>query len=338
MIFFKALQYYSDRAFLFSTIFPQILSISIFLQSELNKTVAITGATGLLGKAIAVNLSQNGYNLKIISRDAEKSHRVLPFADTHLEWNSSKGSNELAKSLEGTNSVINLAGASVGDKRWSLKYKDIILSSRIKTTDAIVKVISGLTNPPALINASAIGYYGNNGDTLLEESSGKGDGFLADVVDDWEKSANNAQMYTRVVKARIGIVLANDGGALQKMILPYKFFAGGPLGSGKQWMSWIHIDDLAEIFRFIIENDSIKGAVNLTAPNPVTMKDFSTILGKTLNRPSFFKVPDLLLKLILGESAQMVTFSQRVSSALIQNHGNKFKFSKFNEALKDILK
>ena len=324
--------------FLFTTIFQQIVSISIFLQNELNKTVVITGATGLLGKAIAVNLSRNGYKLTIISRDTEKSRRILPFADSFVEWNSSKGSDELAKSLNGTNSVINLAGASVGDKRWSLKYKDIILSSRIKTTDAIVKVISGLTNPPALINASAIGYYGDSGDTVLEENSKRGKGFLADVVDDWEKSADSAQIFTRVVKVRIGIVLANEGGALQKMILPYKFFAGGTLGSGKQWMSWIHIDDLAEIFRYIIENDSIKGAVNLTAPNPVTMKDFSTILGKTLNRPSFFKVPEFLLNFILGESAQMVTFSQRVSSAFIQNNGYKFKFSKLNEALKDILK
>ncbi len=292
----------------------------------------------MLGKAIAKNLLLNGYSLTTISRDAEKSRKILPFANKHIQWNSQMGTEVLANELNGTKALVNLSGASVADRLWSPEYKTIILNSRIKTTDAIVKALKELSEPPTLVNASAIGYYGDSGDTILDENCIKGDDFLAEVVDKWEKSAEAMQPHTRVVKARIGIVLASNGGALQKMIQPYKLFVGGPLGSGNQWMSWIHIDDLAEIFRFIIENEEISGSVNLTAPNPVTMKNFSSILGQAMHRPSFFKVPEFLLKLILGESAQMVTFSQRVSSTLIQNQGFKFRFNNLNAALMDLLK
>lgn len=276
-----------------------------------------------------------GYSIITISRDNSRTSKLFPFADQHLSWHET---DSLVSALSRSTAVINLAGAGVGDKKWSESYKNEILNSRIESTQLIADLIRVSSSKTSLINASAIGYYGNRGDEILTETDENGNGFLAQVVTQWEKSANSIAEITRVVTLRIGVVLSRDGGALKKILLPFKFFIGGPLGAGKQWLSWIHIDDLTDAVKFIIENVSLKGPVNLTSQDPIQMNDFAKTIGEIMHKPSFFRVPRFVLRLALGESEQMVTYSQRVIPEKLIQSGFLFKFNNIHSALEDILK
>jgi len=297
----------------------------------MSSTVIIAGGTGFIGSVLSKELISKGYNVLIISRkipDIEKDENI-----TYKTWDSLQ-----SVDFEDVSALINLAGASLAAGKWTDSYKKIIIDSRVNSTRALVEFVSKTKKPPKVfINASAVGYYGDRADEVLIESSSSGQGFLAKVCIEWENEAINASKYTRTVIARIGVVLDKNEGALSKMLLPFRFFAGGPLGRGNQYFPWIHIKDIIGLFIFAIENNSLNGSMNFTSPKPVTMNEFAKTLGKVMKKPSIFKVPEAVLKIMLGESAEMITNSQRVNPEIALSNGYDFRFADVNEALYDII-
>ena len=298
--------------------------------------VLIFGGTGFIGKNLCSELLSAGYKVCIVSRNPKKT--ALPGSGAEVvEWNSSAGPLP-AELLEGVNIIINLAGESIGNRRWTQPVKEKILGSRVQITQAIVNAISEKkVVPKVLINASAVGFYGPRGDEEITESTRAGQDFLAKVCQAWEEEAFKAQaLGVRVVAVRIGVVIGDDG-ALTRMKIPFRFYIGGPMGTGVQWMSWIHIKDLARLIRFAAENENINGPVNATAPEPVRMKEFCSILGQVMGRPSWLPGPGFLLKALLGEMSDMLLNSQRVLPNKILKEGFVFRFPELKAALKDII-
>jgi len=243
------------------------------------------------------------------------------------------------KEIDGADAVVNLAGEPIATKKWTPEQKKLIEESRINATRAIVRAIGKASKKPSVfLNASAVGFYGHQNNETLDETSSKGEGFLSDVCQKWEQEALKAEeLGVRTVLVRIGIVLEKEGGALSKFIPPFQMFMGGPLGSGKQWMSWIHRDDLIQLMSFLIEHKEIKGIVNGSAPNPVTMKEFTTTLGRVMNRPSFMKVPGFVLKLKLGEMANELLLSgQRALPKKVEAAGFQFSYPTWESAFNAI--
>ena len=299
------------------------------------KRIVIAGGTGFIGKHLSKHLAMNGYEVVILTRNPPKSNEIDSITYEKLEINNIENT---AKVINDAFAVINLSGAGIGDKRWTPEYKKIIHDSRVGVTSHLIKVLNLVEKKPkSFISASAIGIYGDRGDEMLNEKSGLSNDFLANVCHDWEMEADNCPQDIRLVKTRMGIILSIDGGALPKMITPFKFFIGGPIGSGNQWMSWIHIDDICNMFLMVIENEESSGVINFVAPNPVQMNEFAETLGKTLGRPSFFRLPAFILKIILGESSVLVLESQRVNPTAAEQLGYKFKFETLSDALKNIL-
>lgn len=297
----------------------------------------LVGGTGAIGKEIAKVLIKKGHTFSNISRNTEKSRKILPEAANHSDF-SEKNYDLTMEIFRDADAVINLAGSSIAASRWTDSYKQEIYNSRIKTTNKIVELLAKFPEKEkVLVSTSAIGIYGNRNDELLDENSKSAGDFLAQVCIDWENAANLAHSKIRVAIPRVGIVLEKNSGALSKMVTPFKFFIGGPLGAGKQWFSWIHISDLAQLYVEMAENDRFVGPFNAVAPNPVQMKEFAKTLGKVLHRPSLFPVPSLALKILLGESASMVLASQRVSSQRLQTKMFKFCFAELEPALQNIL-
>lgn len=295
----------------------------------------LVGGTGSNGKAIAKEILERGYSYSNISRNPQKSKVILPEAVSHSDF-SAKNREELLGIFSEADAVINLAGTSIAGGKWTDSYKNEIYNSRIETTKQITEVLNQFPEKEkVLVSTSAIGIYGNRGDELLEENSSLADDFLARVCKDWEKASQKVHSNVRVVNPRVGVVLEKSAGALAKMITPFKFFIGGPIGSGKQWFSWIHIDDLARIYVEMAENPRYEGVYNVVAPNPVRMKEFAKTLGKVMRRPSIFPVPEFALRLLLGESAAMVTGSQRVSSRKLSDNSYGFNFTYLEESLRD---
>lgn len=304
------------------------------------KRVLVSGASGLTGKSIVDEFKVNHYEVTALGRSLVKLKKELPGLSRYIEWNYSEDSiSDFSNKFEGFDSVIHLSGAGIIDKKWSNEYKKIIVESRTKTTSALIKALSNCKEKPeSFICASAIGYYGDTGDIEKNENDKNGEGFLPEVCTAWENEAIRASEHgMREVRVRIGVVLTAEGGALKKMLLPFKLFIGGPIGSGEQWMSWIHIKDLAAAFVFTVENKEIRGAVNGTSPYPVKMKHFASVLGKTISRPHIFAVPSFVIKLILGESASTVLESQKIYPKVLKEAGFTFKFSELPAALKNLL-
>jgi hypothetical protein len=305
----------------------------------LNKTVVISGGTGLIGKMLCKVLLEKGYHIRVLSRNPQEAKKKLPEKIDIVYWNDYENK-DYSDALNGAFAVIHLSGANVAGQRWTKKYKDIIYKSREISTRLIVNSIGNLAvKPEVFISSSAIGIYGDRGVEKLSESSSLGSDFLADVCKVWESEANKVTRFdVRNVVIRTGIVLSTKGGALKKMLLPFKLFVGGPLGDGKQGFSWIHIDDIVNLYIYALENNGVKGTINGTAPNPVTMKQFSKVLGKVMHRPSLFKVPNFVLKVILGEGADAVVASQFVYPKKASEYGFKFLYVQPFEALKNLLK
>ena len=297
--------------------------------------IIILGGTGFIGKRLANHLKQNGYEIIILSRNPGQSTKLLPEFQ-HIKWDLENHS-YWRDFINGAYGIINLAGASIGGHRWTRKYKEQILSSRLTSTNALVKEILKSDNPPrVLINASGVDYYGNTGNVEVDESTPAGNGFLASVCRQWEEAAFKASSITRVVVARQGLILASEALAMKRMLLPFKLFIGGPLGDGKQWFPWIHINDVVEMYRWILENDDIKGPVNFVSPEQLTMNQFSKELGKILHRPSIFKVPEFMLRIAVGESTDMIVNSKKVKPKIALENGFKFKIRELQKALEDI--
>lgn len=304
----------------------------------MSKRIVITGATGLIGKKLVKVLLTRGDKVIVFSRNKDKAKSIIPGAEDYIEWDYNKPEQWQAN-LENIDAVIHLAGINLFSKRWDDDFKNAVLESRKVSTKNLAEAINKCNKKPKVfISASGIGYYGDCGDHLLREESPAGNDFLADVCKIWENEARKVEKSgVRSVQIRTGLVLSTEDGALKQMLPPFKFFIGGPLGNGKQWTSWLHIDDIVGIYMHALDNNKLSQAVNAASPNPVRMKEFANILGNVLHRPSLFPVPKFLLKIVVGEAAEVVVASQKVSVEKLLNSGFKFKFENLNLALTDLL-
>lgn len=302
------------------------------------KRIVITGATGLIGKRLTDALIKRGDEVIIFTRNAEKAKSIFPRAFECVEWNY-QHPNHWNSKLENSDVVVHLSGINLFAKRWNNNFKKAIIESREVSTKSLVEAIKFcIHKPEVFISASGIGYYGDRGETILNEKSKKGNDFLSDVCEVWESESRKiGELGIRNVQIRTGLVLSLEDGALKQMLPTFKLFVGGPLGSGKQWASWLHIDDIVGIYLSAIDNPKVTGAINAASPNPIRMKEFAATLGKVLNRPSLFPVPKIVLRLIVGEAAEVVTASQRIDTTKIVESGYKFKFEILETALKDLL-
>ena len=304
--------------------------------------ILVTGSTGLVGTALVSALAREGHMVcrllrpQSVVKGGSVTEKTTGGFD--VAWNPETG--ELGGAAVGADSVVNLAGASIAEGRWTAERKELLRSSRIETTRALVRALAQMNaRPRVLVSASAIGYYGDRGDELLTEDSKAGSGFLAGLARDWEAEASKAEaLEIRVVLARIGIVLAKQGGALPKMMLPFKIGAGGRIGSGQQWMSWVTLEEVVGILRFAIENATVRGAVNVVAPQSVRNAEFTKVLAKTIRRPALFPAPAIALRLALGELADaLLLSSQRVAPAKLHQLGHRFLHPDLHRALTAIL-
>lgn len=303
------------------------------------KKIIITGATGLIGQQLTIKLTDIGYKITIFTRNPDNAQKKLPNVHKVVKWEYDYV-DEWLHELESVDAVIHLAGANLSTKRWNKEYKKLLYDSRIISTKKLIEAIKTVERKPKVfITASAIGYYGNRSDEILTEESEAGKDFLANLCNDWEKEAKNVEQFgVRSVQIRTGLALSRNEGALKQMLPAFKYFIGGPLGNGKQWYSWLHIEDIVNIYVKALESEILSGPINAVSPNPVTMKKFAKILGDVLHRPSFFSVPKIILLPVIGQVAEVVTSSQRVVPEKLLNSSFKFKFEKLEDALRDILK
>ena len=305
----------------------------------MTKKIIITGATGLIGTKLSKALINRGDKVIVFSRNTSKAKTEIPDAYKYVEWDY-ECLEHWQNEINGVDAVIHLAGVNVFGKRWNVSYKKNILESRIVSTSNLVKAIKNSTSKPSVfISSSAIGFYGDKGNEIIDETSLPGDDFLASVCKKWEEEASEVEKFgVRHAGIRTGIVLNPNDGALKQMLLPFKLFLGGPIESGRQWFSWIHVDDIVGIYLFSLDNTLIKDGVNAASPNPVTSKDFAKTLGKVLHRPYIFPVPRFAMKITLGEVADVVTASQRVYPKKLIDFDYRFKFENLREALENLLK
>jgi uncharacterized protein (TIGR01777 family) len=294
--------------------------------------VAITGASGLIGRRLVETLLAHGHSVNLLSR---KGARERPGVRSSV-WDP-EGGPPSAEKLRGTDAVIHLAGEPVA-QRWTAAAKRRIRDSRVVGTRRLVEGLAGLERrPEALIAASAIGYYGSRGDEILDESAQPGSGYLAEVCVDWEREAAAAEkLGIRVARIRIGLVLDAGGGALARMLPAFRLGVGGRLGDGKQWLSWIHLADLVELFRHVLEN-SLGGTWNGVAPHPLTNADFTRALGQALRRPAALPVPAVALRLLFGEMSEILLASQRAVPGAAESAGFRFRYPELAPALSNLL-
>ena len=302
--------------------------------------VAITGATGLVGSRLVEKLNAEGHTILVLTRNLEKAQKIFPnsaFPNVETVLYTPKESGDWQTAISGCDAVINLAGEAISE-RWTPQHKKEILASRQLTTQKVVEAIKQAeVKPQVLISGSAVGYYGTSETETFDETSSSGDDFLAKVCQKWEAEAEKVkEVGVRLVIPRIGIVLAN-GGALGKMVGPFKMFAGGPIGSGRQWFSWIHREDLVNLIIEAIKRPDMQGVFNATAPNPVRMAQFCQTLGEVMNRPSWLPVPDFVLELLLGDGAKVVLEGQQVLPKQTQAIGFQYQYPQLKPAIEEIL-
>ncbi|MFN7955194.1 MAG: TIGR01777 family oxidoreductase [bacterium] len=300
--------------------------------------VAITGATGFVGRAVARALAERGDEVIAFTRDPEAAAERLDAEVVAVRWDPDD-SVGIAAGLAGVSAVVNLAGEPVFGARWSEARKERIRASRVDGTRALVQAMAQMDERPAvLVSASAVGYYGVSGIAELAEEAPCGSDFLAAVCRDWELEARRADaLGVRTAVLRIGVVLGKEGGALPKMLLPFKLFVGGPIGDGAQWVSWIHLDDLVGLVLFAIDRSEVSGVLNATAPHPVTNGELSETLGHVLGRPSWLPAPRAGVELAFGEAATVVLDGQRAVPKRALELGYVFRFTEPDAALRAIL-
>ena len=295
--------------------------------------IGVVGATGLVGRSLSTRLAARGDHVVVFSRDPSRARRALPVCSD------ARANEDLARgALDDLDAVVNLAGEPVMGERWSPAFKRRIEESRVEVTRAVVDGIARAKGRVAtLVNASAVGYYGPRGDERVSEATPAGGDFLARVCVAWEREAARAAEHgAREVRMRIGVVLG-DGGALEKMSLPFKLFVGGPVGDGRQWMPWVHLDDVVGAAVFALDASALRGPVNVTAPEPLRAREFSALLGKVLGRPSWMPVPGFALRAAVGEAAGVLLTGQRAVPEALLAAGYTFAFTDAEAALRDAL-
>jgi uncharacterized protein (TIGR01777 family) len=292
--------------------------------------IIVAGGTGFLGSALVSRLGRERHDVQVLTRQRRGPEQI--------EWTPDGTAGAWAGALDGADAVVNLAGESIAGGRWTARRKAAIRDSRIRATRSLVAAIQSATRRPAVfVSSSGVGYYGPHGAEPVTEDARPADDFLAAVCRDWEAEAMRAAPATRVVLLRTGVVLDKDGGALPQIALPFRLFAGGPVGSGRQYMSWIHRKDWVGLATWALQTDSVSGPVNLTAPEPVTNAEFSRALGRVLHRPAFMPAPAFAMRLALGEMADALLLSgQRVVPAKAQARGYQFQFATLEPALREI--
>jgi uncharacterized protein len=297
--------------------------------------IAITGASGFVGSRLVEKLKAQGHQILVFTRNLERAQRILSNVEIVVYKPTESG--DWQQKIAGCDAVVNLAGEPIAE-RWTPEHKKAILESRQLGTQKLVEAIAMANpKPSVLVNASAIGYYGTSETATFDENSASGSDFLAQVCKTWETEAKKVkEAGVRLIIIRIGIVLGN-GGALAKMVPPFKIFAGGPLGNGRQWFSWIHREDLVNLIAEAIERSEIEGTYNATAPNPVRMSQLCQTLGEVINRPSWLPVPDFALELLLGESAKVVLEGQQVLPKATQAMGFQYQYPTLKPALTEIV-
>jgi len=301
--------------------------------------ILITGSTGLVGTAITQDLQLGGHTVCRLVRPGTTTQAASPSHGFDVNWNPATG--ELGGAAVDADAVVNLAGASIAEGRWTPQRKALLRSSRVDTTRALVQALAKMSaRPRVLVSASATGIYGNRGDETLTEASQSGNDFLSELAKEWESEAIKAEaLGIRVVRARFGVILSKHGGALPQMMRPFQFGVGGKIGTGKQWLSWITLDDTVGILRLALENANITGPLNVVSPRPVTNAAFTKILAAALHRPALFPAPAFALRLILGEMADsLLLSSQRVQPAQLQKLSYQFHHPDLVAALAAILK
>jgi uncharacterized protein len=305
--------------------------------------LVIAGGSGFLGTALAWAWAEEGHDVRILTRalptgQAQHESGTGKPGITRVGWTPDGTAGALPRELDGSDAVINLAGASIADRRWSAARKQVLRDSRILATRTIAEALARTTPPPrTFINGSGVGFYGNRGNETLSEDAGPGDDFLARLCAEWEAEAQRASSPSvRVVLLRTGLVLERSGGALAKMVPPFRYFVGGRLGSGRQYLSWIHRLDWIELVRFIVDTPKIVGPVNATAPHPVTNAEFSHALGRALHRPALMPVPKFALKIAVGELADTLVTGQRAIPARALANGYHFRYPEIDIAFRGI--
>lgn len=296
--------------------------------------ILISGASGLVGTHLMPVLQEKGHEIFRLVRKPPKN-------ESEIQWDAAKGFSDTQQArLEGFDAVVHLAGDNVASENWSAEKKRRIRESREIGTRVLVEALRKTQNPPkTLVSASAVGFYGNRKDEVLTEDSPKGEGFFPEVCDAWEREARRAEEFgVRVVNPRIGVVLAKEDGALAKMLTPFKLGVGGVVGSGEQYMSWIALEDLIRIIVFALENESLRGAYNATAPTPATNEEFVKTLGKVINRPTFLPTPSFAVKLLFGEMGETLLLEGcRVVPKRLQEAGFEFKYADLEAAMRAAL-
>ena len=304
------------------------------VRTILQMNVFITGATGFLGRALTLRLRRDGHSVTALTRNPAKARSLLGTEATVVETGT-----DLSHALDAADAVVNLAGEPLLGARWDEEKKRRIRHSRVDFTRELVQAMKKAEQRPrVLISGSAVGIYGDREDASLTESSGAGQGFLADLCRDWEEAAGEARAFgTRVVTLRTGVVLGRTEGALAQMLPPFRLGLGGPVGPGSQYVPWIHIDDLVDLISTALIDEQYDGPVNGVGPNPVTFRALATALGDTLGRPSFMPVPTFALRILFGQAASVLTDSQRVIPEKALSLGFTFRFSHVDAALRDLL-
>jgi uncharacterized protein len=300
--------------------------------------ILVTGSTGLVGSALVSELKQAGHTVCRLMRPGTKVQAGRGNEGFDVKWNPETG--ELGAAAVGADAVVNLAGASIAQGRWTAERKKELRTSRVDTTRALVNALAKMAvRPRVLVSASAIGYYGDRNEEILAEESPAGTGVLCDIAQDWETDAERAEVLgIRVVRLRFGVILAKEGGALPQMARPFRFGLGGRIGSGRQWMSWISLEDVVAVVRLGLEDGSVRGALNVVAPEPVRNADFTSALAKVLHRPAFFPAPAFALRFVLGEMADALLLSStRVVPRQLEKLGYRFLQPELGSALASAL-
>lgn len=300
--------------------------------------IIVSGGTGFIGRTLCHRLSEAGHQVAVLTRDLPQAWRRLGAGPELLPWEGLEGGGWEA-ALEDADAVVNLAGASIADARWTSKRKHLLLNSRLGVTRRLVEAVARRARRKVVfVSASGIGYYGASDNGVFDEGAPQGSGFLADLSAAWEAEARRAEtMGARVVPVRIGMVLERDGGALAKMLPPFRLGLGGPIMPGSQWVSWIHREDLVGLIEWVLADSTISGPINAVAPGAVRMVEFCRLLGAALHRPSWLPVPEVAVKLGLGELGSLLTTGQRVTPKVALSHRFPFRYPELGSALASIV-